>query len=122
MATGTSFEDTYLCRVASAHQEVHGRHLPVATASVTETTASSTYSAASSTGAAAGNRYEESVYAIAGSNPCTAVRYYIHYAAIENFEPGVVREFDRATLLAAFDTIRASLLLGTPAPAATVTP
>ncbi len=125
MATGTSLSsDTYLSVewLPRAKKCTGDIYLAANVHPVTETTASSTYSVASSTGAAAGNRYEESVYAIAGSNPCTAVRYYIHYAAIENFEPGVVREFDRATLLAAFDTIRASLLLGTPAPAATVTP
>ena len=68
------------------------------------------YSFASSTGAAAGNRYEEQVYALATSSPCTAVRYYIHSAAIENFPAGAVREFDRAALLTEFDKIRASLV------------
>ncbi len=75
-----------------------------------------TYSLATTSEAAAGNRYEEYVYAIAGSRPCTAVRYFIRYAAIENFpsqagEPGAVREFDRAALLADFDKIRTSLVL-----------
>ena len=78
-------------------------------------TASTTYSLATSTDAAAGNRYEESVYALSGSSPCTAVRYYIHYGAIENYpaagEPGAVREFDRTALLTAFDKIRDSLVL-----------
>lgn len=67
------------------------------------------YSVASSSEAGAGNRYEEVVYALAGSKPCTAVRYFIHYAAIENFEPGFVEQFDRAALMAEFDKIRASL-------------
>ena len=69
------------------------------------------YSFASSTGAAAGNRYEEDVYALATSSPCTAVRYFIHSAAIENFPAGTVREFDRGALLTEFDKIRASLVL-----------
>lgn len=70
-----------------------------------------TYSVASTSGAGAGNRYEETVYAMAGSKPCTAIRYFIHYAAIENFGPGVVHEFDRAGLIAAFDNIRGSVQL-----------
>ncbi len=75
------------------------------------TIGSTTYSVASSTGAAAGNRYEEQVYAVTGSNPCTAVRYFIHYGAIENYPAGIVHEFDRGTLLNAFDSIRNSLTL-----------
>jgi hypothetical protein len=73
------------------------------------------YSFASSTDAAAGNRYEEDVYAILDSTPCTAVRYFIHYGAIENYpsagQPGSVQEFNHDALTAAFDTIRHSLTL-----------
>ncbi len=69
------------------------------------------YSLASSTGAAAGNRYEEYVYALPNSSPCTAVRYYIHSATIENFPAGQVAEFDKAALLGEFDKIRTSLVL-----------
>lgn len=74
------------------------------------------YSLATSSGAGAGNRYEESVYALLGSNPCTAVRYYIHYSAIENYPAGAVREFDRTQLLSDFDQIRHSLSLHSPQP------
>ncbi len=70
------------------------------------------YSFASSTGAAAGNRYEEDVYALATSSPCTAVRYFIHSAAIENFPAGRVRAFNRGALLTKFDKIRQSLVFG----------
>ena len=49
---------------------------------------STLYSVASSTDAGAGNRYEEYVYAIIGTEPCVAVRYFIHYSAIENFPEG----------------------------------
>lgn len=77
--------------------------------SVTENGVS--YSVATTSGAGAGNLYEEMVYAISGSKPCTAVRYFIHSMNIGNFEPGVVREFDRMALLAAFDKIRASLVV-----------
>ena len=69
------------------------------------------YSFASSTGVAAGNLYEEHVYALATSSPCTAVRYFIHSTAIENFPAGTVREFDRGVLLTEFDKIRQSLIL-----------
>jgi hypothetical protein len=64
------------------------------------------YSVASSTGAAAGNRYEEIVYALKGSSPCTAVRYYIHGANVGNYPTGTVQEFNRAALLEQFDQVR----------------
>lgn len=66
---------------------------------------------ASSTGAAAGNRYENAVYVLQDTNPCTAVRYMIHFSSIENYPPGAVREYDREALLAEFDAIRQSLKL-----------
>ena len=78
------------------------------------TVGSTTYSVATSGDAAAGNRYEETVYAIKDSKPCTAVRYFIHYGNIENYPqtgPGSVQEFDRNALLRAFDDIRNSLTL-----------
>ena len=71
------------------------------------------YSLATSSTAATGNTYEEMVYAIPNSSPCTAVRYVIHSTNIENYEPGIVQEFDRAKLLEAFDAIRRSLQLQT---------
>ena len=71
------------------------------------------YSVATSSDAAAGNRYEEDVYAIVGSKPCTAVRYFIHYGAIENYPAGAVTAFDEPALLAQFDKIRQSLVLAT---------
>lgn len=79
-----------------------------------------TYSVASSSDAAAGNRYEETVWAIKGSSPCTAVRYFVHYGAFENYPPGTIVEFNKTALLNAFDQIRRSVTLGT-APAATTT-
>ncbi len=59
------------------------------------------------TGAAAGNRYEEIVYAL---SDCKAIRYFIHYGVIENYDPGAVREFDRAQLQNIFDSIRKSFI------------
>src|SRR3989344_3246773 len=81
------------------------------------TVGSTTYSVATSTGAAAGNIYEEQVFAIKDSKPCTAVRYFIHSSNIGNFAPAEgestsVKEFDRSALLRAFDEIRDSLVLG----------
>ena len=70
-----------------------------------------TYSFASSTGAGAGNRYEEWVYALPSTSSCLAVRYFIHYGVIENYEPGTVTMFDKASLLRDFDSIRSSLRL-----------
>ncbi|HTQ14705.1 MAG TPA: hypothetical protein VMH86_12600 [Rhizomicrobium sp.] len=67
------------------------------------------WSVATAGDAAAGNRYEQTVYAIAHGKDCYGVRYFIHYAAIENFDPGSVKEFDRKALMAAFDSIRRSL-------------
>lgn len=71
-----------------------------------------TYSVASSTGAGAGNRYEETVYAVPGTNPCVAVRYFIHYGVLENYPQGAVHAFDHVALLAEFDKIRKTLVLG----------
>jgi hypothetical protein len=70
------------------------------------------YTAASSGDAGAGNRYETQVFVVAGTSPCLAVRYFVHSSAIENFDPGTVRPFDRAKLMRAFDDIRATLTFG----------
>ncbi len=69
------------------------------------------YSVASSTGAGAGNRYEESIFALPGTNPCIAVRYLIHYGVIENYPAGAVQEFDHASLVATFDAVRDTLTI-----------
>ena len=69
------------------------------------------YSVASTSGAGAGNFYEEVVYALLGSKPCTAVRYMVHSGNIDNYPKGAVQEFNRAALMADFDQIRHSLTL-----------
>ena len=69
------------------------------------------YSVASSTGAGAGNRYYETVYALPGTSPCIAVRYFIHYGVFENYPPGAVRRFDQQAILNQFDAIRHTLLI-----------
>ncbi|MFZ2205343.1 MAG: hypothetical protein WA057_04775 [Candidatus Magasanikiibacteriota bacterium] len=68
-----------------------------------------TYSYASSTGAAAGNRYEEKIYAIPGTNSCIAVRYFIHYGVLENYPEGTIKQFNEKALLDQFDQIRHTL-------------
>jgi hypothetical protein len=70
-----------------------------------------TYSVEHGTDAGAGNFYEETVYAVQGSQPCLAVRYFIHSTNIGNYPPGAVKEFDKAKLLATFDKMRASFRL-----------
>jgi len=79
---------------------------------MTMTDIGTTYSVASSTGAGAGNRYEETVYALPGTNPCVAVRYFIHYGVLENYPAGTVQQFNEASLLTQFDSIRRTLTIG----------
>ena len=130
MATGTNLSsDTYLSVewLPRAKKCTGDIYLAANVRPSSEVFASTTYSVATSSGVAAGNIYEESVYALPDSSPCIAVRYFIHSGNIANYpaagEPGAVREFDRAALLSAFDTIRASLMLGTTAaPTPTTTP
>ncbi len=71
--------------------------------------AGTTYSFASSTDAGAGNRYEEWVFAMPGTNPCKAIRYFIHYSVFENYPPGSVTRFDEPALVKQFDAIRHSV-------------
>ncbi|MBI3573798.1 hypothetical protein HY090_02000 [Candidatus Kaiserbacteria bacterium] len=67
-----------------------------------------TYDFAKGGGAAAGNFYEEYVYALKGSKPCIAMRYFIHSTNIANYTTGTVREFDKTALVSAFDAMRRS--------------
>ena len=111
-ATGTNLgADSYLSveSLPQAQSCVAGLFLDGAATSSEVTDNDMTYSFASSTGAGAGNRYEETVYALPGINSCTAVRYFVHYSVFENYPPGAVKEFDRAALFAQFDTIRRTL-------------
>ncbi len=70
------------------------------------------YSVATSSNAGAGNRYEETVYAIPGTSPCLAVRYFVHYSAFQNYPEGSIKEFDQAKLIETFDRIRRTLVIG----------
>lgn len=118
MATGTnlSADDTgisieWLPRAKTCTGDIYIK-ANVPAVSLTEGTTK--YSVATTSEGAAGNVYEETVYAIASSTPCTAVRYFIHSTNIGNYATGTVREFDRAALLREFDKIRQSLKLTTP--------
>lgn len=69
-----------------------------------------TYSFASSSDAGAGNRYDETVYAVPGTNPCIAVRYFIHYGAFENYPEGSIVKFNEQEIINKFDKIRQTLI------------
>ncbi len=69
------------------------------------------YSLASTSDAAAGNRYEETVYAFPTTNPCVAVRYFVHFGSIGNYPAGSVKQFDQAALQSQFDQIRRTVVV-----------
>jgi membrane-bound inhibitor of C-type lysozyme len=113
VATGTNLaEDTYLSveEIPDVPACSANLFLDVHSEVSTVTEGDTTYEVASTTDAAAGNRYEEAVYAIPGSNPCMAVRYSVHYGVLENYPPGLVHGFDRQQLLSGFNAIRSTLV------------
>lgn len=70
------------------------------------------YSMANGGGAAAGNRYDETVYALQDSSePCVAIRYFIHWSVVENYPEGTISEFDKKALFGRFDSIRKALVI-----------
>jgi len=85
--------------------------LPHGTAASDETLTGNPYSVGHVTDAAVGNRYDETVCAIPGTNPCLAVRYFIHWTVIENYPPRVVTAFARHSLLDRLDAIRRTLVI-----------
>lgn len=113
LATGTNLgSDSYLSvesisgvTTCTASMFLDGDH-----PATNETIDGKTYSVTTSSNAGAGNRYEETVYAIPGSNPCMAIRYAVHYSIIENYPAGT-KEFDKEALLGEFNTMRNSLSL-----------
>ncbi len=114
MASGTNLgQDTYLSveEIPQTSSCTARRFLPdtILVSTVTET--GTEYSVAFSTGAAAGNRYEETAYALPGTNPCIGIRYFIHYGVLENYPPGMVQAFDRNKLLQQFDIMRRTLVV-----------
>ncbi|MDB5188305.1 MAG: hypothetical protein JWO50_825 [Candidatus Kaiserbacteria bacterium] len=115
LAAGTNLSsDSYISveTMPQATSCIAGQFLSTDTIkSQTVTEGGTTYSVASSTGAGAGNRYEEIVYALSGTQPCLAVRYFIHYGVIGNYPAGTVKEFDEKSLRAQFDSIRHTLVI-----------
>lgn len=111
-AAGTNLSaDSYLSVEAVAANDCSATLFLDRAKAVTVTDGSMTYSVASTTGAAAGNRYEETVYAIPGTSPCYAVRYFVHYGVFENYPAGTVKRFDAQALRNEFDAIRHTLVL-----------
>jgi membrane-bound inhibitor of C-type lysozyme len=86
-----------------SHQEIESQR-------ITDST-NVEYTVAFSNEGAAGNRYEERVWALTGTNPCVGVRYFIHSTNIENYEPGTIEQFDPRDFLEDFDKIRQSLVV-----------
>ena len=70
-----------------------------------------TYSVGTGNDAGAGNFYEEKVWAFPDTNPCIAIRYFIHSTNIGNYDPKTVKEFDKEKLLMQFDEIRRSFII-----------
>lgn len=116
LATGTNLsKDTYLSVESIPNTSIcsadlfFDNSLEVATSTLEDRGV--VYSVATSSEAAAGNRYQEKVFAIPGTNPCIAVRYMVHYGVIENYDPSVVKEFDAVGLVNQFDQIRHTLVV-----------
>ena len=70
-----------------------------------------TYSVVEVEDAAAGNRYAEAVYAFPGTNPCVAVRFFIHYGVFENYPAGSIKEYDNAALVTLFERMRNTVVI-----------
>jgi len=68
-----------------------------------------TYSVASASTTENGTTIEETVYAFPSSSPCIAVRYFLESSAVDATATGT-RAFDRASVIAAFDEIRRSIV------------
>lgn len=117
MATGTnlsSFDTGISVETASTTNEASvcsANDFAGQTVTATTTTINGVeYSRAETGGAGAGNFYEEHIFALPYSRPCTAVRYFIHSTNIANYEPGTIKEFDKTALLKQLDAIRDTLM------------
>lgn len=119
MASGTNLSsDSYIAVEFMRAAPVcdFGRFLDYTDKSFAMIDAGRRYSYAEVGEGAAGNYYEQRIYALTDSRPCVGVRTFIHSTNIGNYDPGTVREFDRAALLAQFDRIRRTLVLRPRAP------
>ncbi|HSM96824.1 MAG TPA: hypothetical protein VLT91_12320 [Rhizomicrobium sp.] len=62
----------------------------------------------------AGNAYDETVQAAIGTQPCLATRAMAHSTNIGNYDPGTVREFNRAAFNRTIDRMRESFRISPP--------
>ena len=69
------------------------------------------WSVATAGDAGAGNIYDETLFALKGSRPCLAIRYFIHSTNFSNYSPGTIKQFDRVGLTKLFDRIRSTFAL-----------
>jgi hypothetical protein len=56
-------------------------------------------------GAAAGNRYETTSYRVLRSGTCYELQKFLHTTVLENYEPGMVRSFDKKAVDAELERI-----------------
>lgn len=115
MAKGTNLSDN-LTNVSVESRKGPGpcdarRFIPEPTDTHDVTQFRRTWSVATQQDAGAGNFYDITVFAVKDSNPCIAVRYFIHTTNIGNYDPGTIKEFDRAALVHMFDLIRDTLVI-----------
>jgi hypothetical protein len=61
--------------------------------------------------AAMGNRYASTLYRAVDGGACYEIAEFLHWAAIENFSPGAIKEFDRAKIEAELHAITRSFAL-----------
>lgn len=61
--------------------------------------------------AGAGNRYASTVYRGVAHGNCYELVEFLHWAAIENFSPGAIKEFDRAKIESELQAITHSFAL-----------
>ena len=115
MSAGTNLSsDTYLSVESMATSTCSALAFldePASTSTQTIVENGTTYEIAKGGGAAAGNFYEEYVYALPKTNPCIAIRYFIHSTNIGNYPPNTVKAYDKEALLSSFDEMRRSFTL-----------
>lgn len=111
MAAGTNLSaDTRMSvEVLSRAACVPADFIPTTSKGTPITVGANSYRYASSADAGAGNRYDESIYVSKLRETCYGVRFFIHSTALENYEPGTRKAFDREAVTAKFKEIMASL-------------
>jgi hypothetical protein len=61
--------------------------------------------------AGAGNRYTSTIYRGSSGGNCYELVEFLHWAAMENFSPGAIKEFDRAKIEAELSAITRSFAI-----------